>query len=391
MIELFRCDVAARVLLGSELSRNREERHDRCVVDAVCLHLVENLDGVGEGFGHVGKHLVHLLARLEPLLLGVEHTVGVVQIFSRGETEQMVVRLGIVLVHEVCVVRTNQLYAVFLGELYEYAVCLLLQGEGLTVGALVGVFHLMALQLQIVVVAEHSRIPFNGLPRSGYVVLQNLCRHLSGDTCRAYDKVFVVFLQIRAVGSRTHVESVHPSPRHELYQVLVAVVVLCQHDEVVSALVHFRVGALQLASPRHIHLAAEDGLELRLAFVAELAVHLVAVVEQLLHSEHVAVVGYRHTLHAVGYRLVHELGYARLSVEDAVVCMYVKMNEVLHADCELYLSGKQARHAKLTSPTHQNEPQSYALYMKRQKNKSKICGNARKTVTLQSLLIGTLH
>ena len=57
------------LLLRSEFLGDGEEGHDGSVVDVVDLHFVEHLDRVGEGLGHVGKDLVHLLPRLKPLLL----------------------------------------------------------------------------------------------------------------------------------------------------------------------------------------------------------------------------------------------------------------------------------------------------------------------------------
>ena len=53
------------------------------MVDAVDFDLVENLYGVRQGLRHIREDVVHLLPRLEPLLLGVEHTGGVVELFSR--------------------------------------------------------------------------------------------------------------------------------------------------------------------------------------------------------------------------------------------------------------------------------------------------------------------
>ena len=56
------------------------------MVDGVWLHLVQYLKCIGKCFGHIGEDFVHLFARLEPLLLGVEHTVGVIKVFASGQT-----------------------------------------------------------------------------------------------------------------------------------------------------------------------------------------------------------------------------------------------------------------------------------------------------------------
>ena len=105
---------------------NGEKRHDRVVVERVNLYLVQNLQRVAQGFGHIAEDGVHLGLRLKPLLLGVEHTRRVVEIFSCTETEQMVVSLGVVLIHEMNVVGTDELDAIFTGQLNEHLVGLLL-------------------------------------------------------------------------------------------------------------------------------------------------------------------------------------------------------------------------------------------------------------------------
>ena len=235
----------------------------------------------------------------------------------------MVVGFGIVLVDKVAVVGAYKLHAIFLGKLDKLLVGTLLQGEGLAVGTLARVFHLVALKLQIVVVAKHTLVPLQCLARSLDVALEDLGRHLACDTCRAYNKVLVIFLKVLAVGTWSHVVAVDPGAGYELDEILVAVVVLRKHNEVVAAHVAFLLNAVALAAVGNIHLAAEDGLEGFLALSLQLPVDFVAVVVQLLHTEHVAVVGDGHSLHAVGYSLVDNLLHGRLSVEDGIICMYV--------------------------------------------------------------------
>ena len=303
------------------------------MVDGVELHLVKNLECVGKSFGHVGEHFVHLLARLKPFLLRIEHAVGVVEVLSGGKAEQVVVGFGVVLIDKVAVVGADQLDAVFLSQLHQHLVGLLLQREGLAVGALMRVAHLVALKLQIVVVAEQILIPFNGFPCSCDVVLQNLRRHFACYTCRADDKVLMILLQVLAVSTRTHVIAVHPCARHQLDEVLVSVVVLGEDDEVIASHVAFLLHTVRLLAVCHVHLASEDGLERLLALLLQLTVHLVAVVEQLFHAEHIAMIGYRHTAHAVGNGLVDELLNGRLAVEERVVRVDVQMYEVFHVWC----------------------------------------------------------
>ena len=140
----------------------------------------------------------------------------------------------------------------------------------------------------------------------------------------------MVFLQVFAVGTRAHIVAVHPRVGYQFDQVLVALVVLGQHDEVVAALVLLAAAKRLRAVARHIHLAAEDGLEGLQSFLLAAFVHVVHNVVELLDAEHVSVVGDGHAAHAVADGFVHEVLDFRLSVEYRIVRMYVQMNEIFH-------------------------------------------------------------
>ena len=87
MIQVFGRMLFTRVVFGTKLGRNGEEGHDRGVVNTIHLHLVQYLQRVAQRLGHIAKHVVHLLSGFKPLLFGVEHTGGVVEVFARGQTQ----------------------------------------------------------------------------------------------------------------------------------------------------------------------------------------------------------------------------------------------------------------------------------------------------------------
>ena len=285
------------------------------MVNAVGLHLVQDVERVAKRLRHIGKHLVHLLTRLEPLLLRVEHTRGVVKVLARGKTQQVVVGLGVILVHEVGVVRTHQLDAILLRQLNEHLVGLLLQRERLAVGTQRGVFHLMSLKLQIIVVAKHAAIPLNRLARTLNVTVENLLGHLTRDAGRAHNEILMIFLQVLTIRTRTHVIAVDPRTRHQFYKVLIAMIVFGEHNEVVATHVAMLLHLILLAVVSHIHLAAKYRFERLLTLFLEFAVHLIAIIEKLFYAEHVAMIGYGHAFHAVGNGLVDEFLHTRLSVQ----------------------------------------------------------------------------
>ena len=243
----------------------------------------------------------------------------------------MVVRLGILLIHEVGIVGTHQFDAIFLSQFDEHLVRLLLQGEGITVGTDRRILHLMALQLQVVVVAPEPLVPLDGLTRPSDVALQDLRRHLTSDTGGAHDQVLMVFLQFMTVSTRTTVETVHPRVAHKFDEVLIAVGILRQYDEVIATLVIPGLLQMHVATTRHIHLTAEDGLERFEAVFLTLFVHAVADVVKFLNAEHVAVIGDGHALHAVADGFIYKLLDTRLTIEDRVVGMYMQMYEIFHS------------------------------------------------------------
>ena len=227
----------------------------------------------------------------------------------------MVVCLCRLFIYEVSVVSTYKFYAVLIGQLYDDFVCLLLQGEGLTVGTNIRVFHLVALQLQVVVITEESVIPFYCLPCSSNVSVENLRRHLTGNTCRTYDESFVIFLQFFMVCTRSVVKALNPRIRHQFYEVLVTLKVLCQHNEVISSKVFLCLLQMHVAASCYIHLTSEYWLERFLTFGFSSFVHAIAIVEQFFYTEHVSVVSDSHTSHTVSNSLVNQFLHWRLSVK----------------------------------------------------------------------------
>ena len=222
--------------------------------------------------------------------------------------------LSVFFVNEMGIVGTNEFDAILLRQFNEHLVRFLLHGECLTIGNHRGVGHLMALKLQVIVVAENTMIPLDGLACTSNVVLQYLPGHLARNTSRANNQAFMIFLQINTIGTRTLIETIHPRAADQFDEVLVSLIVLCQHDEMVSAHVTLLFHLVLFPAMSHIHLAAKDGLEGFLAFLLPTLVHSSHIIEELLDAKHVAVVGDGHASHAVIQGLVHQFGDARLPV-----------------------------------------------------------------------------
>ena len=355
----------AVLLLGAELLGDLEVGHDRRMVDRIALDLIADVHGrrhrLGVGFAEDRSHLGR---RFQPLLLGVEHALGVVEVLARREADQTVVRLGVILVHEVHVVGADHPHVVLRGQFAQVFVHMQLHGVGFVVGPLDGGF--VQLQFEIVIVAEDFFVPQDRLLSLFEVVRRDGARHLAGQTGRTADQPLVVLLQLHAVRSRTHVETLGPRFRNDLYQVVIALEVFGQQDQVVAALVGLSLLVVQPAA-RHVDLAADDGLESQLAaqllqlplalgdlrsgvrrslrtvfeggdpglafggLVLEFALDLLDVVVELLDTEHVAVIRHGDAGLTVVHGLVHEPLDAGLSVENRILGMYVKMYELRHS------------------------------------------------------------
>ena len=160
-IEILLCEFLSPLLLCTEALRYREERHNRIGIKTVYLHLIQYLHRIGHRFRHIAEDIVHLLACLKPLLLGVQHTGGIIQILACSQTQQMIVSLSILFVHKMGIIGTNQLDTIFLRQFNQHFVSLLLQGECLTIGTDSRIGHFVALKLQIVVIAPKVLMPLD--------------------------------------------------------------------------------------------------------------------------------------------------------------------------------------------------------------------------------------
>ena len=159
-------------------------------------------------------------------------------------------------------------------------------------------------------------MPLDGLAGTGNVAFQDLRRHFAGDTGRADDQVLVVFLKFHSVCTGAVIETVDPGIADKLNQVLIAVGILRQHNEVIAAKVFFGLAKALIAATGHIHLTTEDRFERFEPFFLTAFVYTIANVVKFFNAEHIAVIGNGHPSHAILNGLIHKPLDARLSIED---------------------------------------------------------------------------
>ena len=84
LVQVLLGELLTPFFLSSEALGYGEEGHDGVVIQRVNLHLVQNLQRIRQCLGHIAEDGVHLGLRLEPLLFGIEHARGVIQVLASG-------------------------------------------------------------------------------------------------------------------------------------------------------------------------------------------------------------------------------------------------------------------------------------------------------------------
>ena len=136
---------------------------------------------------------------------------------------------------------------------------------------------------------------------------------------------------------------------------MITLLVLGQHHQVITALVGLPV-PIEHTTTGHIHFTPEDRLEKLLLcgfqllpasrkfffrilalyfsflqpgylllqildFTVRLAVLLIHIVEKLLDTEHIAMIGHGNPLHSIGHRLIHQSGNRSLAIQNGILRM----------------------------------------------------------------------
>ena len=155
---------------------------------------------------------------------------------------------------------------------------------------------------------------FDGLAR---LMVREALGHLSFQAAAQTDETFAVPGQQLFIDSRAVIKPFSVTRRHELDQVVIALVGFRQQHEMVRGLA--RIAAFQVpAARRHVDFAAQNGLH---------AVLPRMVVEEH-RRKHVAVLGhrYRRHLHACGF--IEQLVDAACAIEQRIFGVQMEVNEL---------------------------------------------------------------
>ena len=164
-------------------------------------------------------------------------------------------------------------------------------------------------------------MPFDGLIYRVHISRKYSAGDFAGDAGGGTDEPFVIFLQhLVADAGFVVVHSLGVANRYYLHQVLVAGVVLGQKDEVVVFAVVVVLEVVVVVAG-DVCLAAQDGLDVGV---------LLAGVEELLDSVHVAVVGDGQAGHLELVRACEELLDVGHAIKYGIFGMYVQGDETCH-------------------------------------------------------------
>ncbi len=254
------------------------------------------------------EHRRHLGRALDVELLRVEaQPLGFVHLLARPDAEQHVVRLVVLLAEVVRVVGSHQGQTRAAVQSEESLV-----DTALLLDAVVHDLEEEAVPTEDV--AEDA----DGLQGRRLLARAEVLRDLAGEAPRQPDEAGGVLRQHVLVDARSVVEALRVADGDELDEVVVAGLVGGQQRHVVVRLLD-PAARLVVATPRRdVDLAAEDRLD---------ALGAAGVVEGD-GPEHVAVIGHGHRLHPELRHLVDELVDVARPVEEAVLRMEMKVNEV---------------------------------------------------------------
>ena len=226
-------NVEARKLANAELKGD---------VAAVGDHL-----GVVERLRVFFKYRAHFVLGFEVELVGLKlHFILIVHGAAGLDAEQNTVYLRVAFVDVVAVVRGDQPYTCFSGDLHQVG-----NQTPLLLNSVILQFY------KIVVLAKQIAVILSLCPCARVVVHKQALRHLARKARRKADKPLVVLFEQAVVDARLAVKALGKAERNQLYQVLIARVVLAEQHHVEIPLHGVFVKA---RLRRDVHLAADNGV-----------------------------------------------------------------------------------------------------------------------------------
>ena len=268
-----------------------------------------DLDGVGDRLGHVGEGCGHLGGVLHVELVGLEAPAPLVGERLAGlDAEERLVRGGVLGAEVVAVVGGDEGEAHLACERDQLPVHALLRRQA------------VVLDLDVEATVEDAGQLLGRAARPLRLPVGQVVGHLAAETARERDQPPAELAQQLLVDARLVVEALAIAGGDQLAEVAVALAAHREQDQVVVAARLVVVDAarlLEAALRRHVHLAADDRLHVRLPR------RLV----ELHRPEHVAVVGDGARRHSRAGDARQQLGDLVGAVEQRVLRVEMQVDE----------------------------------------------------------------
>ena len=233
--------------------------------------------GVGQGFGHLGKQAGHFFGAAQVIgIIRHAHALGVGQQTAGLDRQQDVLQAGIVFVDVVNIVGGHKTGIVAVTQVEQHLVDVIQLG------------NIVLLKLQVEAVwAKDLIVPVELPPGGRDVLLLDQARDLSRHAARGADQPFRVLGQKLVVNARVIVKAIQLGSAGQAQQVLIAGLILGQQQQVAGLFIFLGVALFHRAGGQ-VGLDADDRLD---------ACRGGGVVK-LEHPEHGAVVGQAQGGHA---------------------------------------------------------------------------------------------
>ncbi len=266
--------------------------------------MANGLEIVGEEGRHLGRRLQIELVRVEP------HPPGRVEIAARADAQQHVVRVVLLPADVVQVVGDDEIEPDFGGEAEQLGVQ----------GPLVGQAVVLQLEEEAIF-AEDLAVHAGGLARQVPVVDFERLGHLAAETGREADQALRVLGEVFVVDAGPVVVAVEMRVGDQAAEVLVALPVLGQQDQVEGLAVGLALFVAH-APPGHVSLDPDDRLDAPRG----------RGLDERDGPVEGAVVGDGHGVEAERGALIGKLGDAPESVQQAELGVKVQVDEVIRRD-----------------------------------------------------------
>ena len=210
----------AQIAYGIITLRHRELRQQQ--VTELHLHVaaVGNFIGIAQSLRAIAEQRLHLVITLQIIAIVIEaHTIRLINRARRLNTQQNILRRGILLLHIMQIVCRHQAKTKLLRQLLQLRADLVL------------LIEVMVLNFQkVIFFAENINIFLNTAACSLQVILQNHLRHLAGNTGTEADNALVIGAQYVLVYTRFIVKALQLTDADDFHQVMVACIVFRQQD-----------------------------------------------------------------------------------------------------------------------------------------------------------------